>query len=107
MVFFYLLIAQIWGNLISYFVLRDSNNHSDNTAMMINNSSESRCGAQFSEKEQKITNGTIVITPSTVKEIISILNFFFDFEIINIGLYSLWCFYGINCCFNPSGSYNA
>lgn len=74
-VFFYLLIAQVWGNLISYFVLRDSNNHSDNTGMMIDNSSESQCGAQFSETEQKVTNGTIVITPSTVKEIISVLNF--------------------------------
>ncbi|CAF4298553.1 unnamed protein product, partial [Adineta steineri] len=53
--------GQIWGNLISYMVLRNSSS----TVAMTNNSSELQCGAQFAEYKQKGMNRSIVVNSST------------------------------------------
>ncbi|CAF1286885.1 unnamed protein product [Adineta steineri] len=53
--------GQIWGNLISYMVLRNSSS----TVAMANHSSELQCGAQFAEYKQKGMNRSIVVNSST------------------------------------------
>jgi hypothetical protein len=62
----YSILGQIWGNLVTYFVLRDSNNNSSNTLAIIQNSSQSQCGADFAESDVEGTNGSIVISGKTV-----------------------------------------
>ncbi|CAF1431117.1 unnamed protein product [Rotaria sordida] len=59
--------GQIWGNLVSYIVLRYSNNNNYNNtlSMMIDNSSQLQRGAHFLENEQKETNRSTVIASST------------------------------------------
>ncbi|UJR16582.1 hypothetical protein I4U23_003482 [Adineta vaga] len=57
--------AQIWGNLVTYIILRTSHYNSNNSTIMIDNTNQSQCGAYFVENEQKEMNVTTTISNST------------------------------------------
>ncbi|CAF0790237.1 unnamed protein product [Adineta steineri] len=54
--------SQIWGNLVTYLVLRDS---PKNLPINNGNSSESHCGAEYAENEQQGNGGLNIISGTT------------------------------------------